>query len=234
MTTVHVVRYKRSHFHPRLKLFSEETNLLDWCETNSIPNAMVGGFFLRKQRKPLGEMWIEGQQKQTMPYLKQWSGQRGSLYINEGGDLHIAPRYLFPQNPRTDLLQAGPLLLQNGESVIKTGVDPEGFSEGASQFDEDLTDGRYPRIAIGLNDDYIYGVACDSRIKGENGLALQEFADVLVKIGVTDALNLDGGSSATLISDGKLRNCPRGGYDDNYAAFKRGRPIYSAIVLEEK
>jgi hypothetical protein len=232
LTTVHVARYKRGSFRPRLKLFSEETNLLDWCEENKIQHAMVGGFFLRKQNMPLGDLWISGQEKQTVPYLTPWNDKRGAVYVDESGKLRIAPRYMLPQSPRTDLLQAGPLLVQGRESVIKDEVDPEGFSAGAVQFDSDITDGRYPRAAIGVNDNYIFSVVCDGRTSEESGLTLKEFADVLVEIGVSEALNVDGGSSATLIGGGKLLNKPRGGHDHGYALFERGRPVFSAIVFE--
>ena len=53
--------------------------------------------------------------------------------------------------PRGDLLQAGPLLVRDGASVV-TGGDDEGFTAGAHQFDSDISDGRHPRCAPALCD----------------------------------------------------------------------------------
>ena len=231
-TTVYVAKYPRSVVKPRVVLFDHETRLLDWCEDNGIRDSIVGGFFLRDQGKPVGDLWLKGVQQYSIPFFKPWNGTRGALYIAKQGKLAIAPRYLLPQKPEGDLLQAGPLLVQNNRSVIRKGVDPEGFSEGADQFDDDITDGRYPRTAIGTDDNYIYAIACDGRTNNDTGLTFPEFADLLVEMGIQDALNLDGGSSATLVGNGKLLNNPRGGENCNFALFKEGRPIYSAIVFD--
>jgi hypothetical protein len=230
-TTVHVAKYARKAVHPRLQLFETETCLLDWCEQNGTADALVGGFFLRETRKPLGDLWISGVRKPSVSFVSPWHHMRGSLYISPIGGVTIAPRYKLPQRPQSDLLQAGPLLLQNGQLAVTEGADPEGFSEGAAQFDSDITDGRYPRAAIGTNQNYIFSVACDGRRKTEAGLSLQEFSQVLAEIGVIDALNLDGGSSATLIAGGELRNRPRSGVPDA-RGFDRGRPVFSSIVFE--
>lgn len=230
-TTVHVARYRRTDFKPRLVLFEKETYLTKWCAENAITEAIGGCFFLRDIRRPLGDLWIDGEKQQSVAFTSPWNLNRGSIYVNPDGKLQIAPRYLFPQRPQTDLLQAGPLLVQAGCSVVIDGGDPEGFSSANHQFDDDLTVGRFPRLAIGTDEDFIFSIACDGRSPGEAGLTLSEMAAILVKLGATDALNLDGGSSTTLIQNGKLRNSPRGGADHNFVLFKKGRPIYSAICF---
>lgn len=58
-----------------------------------------------------------------------------------------------------------------------------------------------------------------------------ELANFLVKMKIKDGLNLDGGSSATLIGNGKLLNRPRGGIASNFTLFKKGRPVYSAVIF---
>ena len=77
--------------------------------------------------------------------------------------------------------------------------DVEGFGAGSGQFDSDITDGRYPRAAIGYDDTYVYAVVVDGRSDGDAGMSLTELADFMSeRLGVTAALNLDGGGSATL------------------------------------
>lgn len=133
----------------------------------------------------------------------------------------------FPAEPAHSLLQAGPLLVRDGTPQI-TNEDTEGFSAASHQFDSDISDGRYPRAAIGTNNKYIWSVVCDGRTPNEAGLTLGELAGVMSRLGADDALNLDGGSSSTQISARRLRNRPIG--DDGL--FVRGRPLYTAIVFK--
>lgn len=51
------------------------------------------------------------------------------------GAVRIGPRPEFGAEPRGDLLQAGPLLVQGGRPVYADGEDREGFSAAAHQFD---------------------------------------------------------------------------------------------------
>ncbi len=95
MTTVHVACYKKYSVQPRLVLFDEETYLLDWCKQNSVRDALVGGFFIREQSKPLGELWLKGERQDTVPFMQPWDQSRASLHINGDGEIAIAPRYLF-------------------------------------------------------------------------------------------------------------------------------------------
>jgi hypothetical protein len=227
-TTVHALRYDRGTVRPKVVLFDKETKLTDYCQQNNITEAIGGGFFLREVHKPLGDLWINGFKQSTVSFSEPWATKRGSIYINKAGKAKITFRHLLPQKPAGDLIQAGPLLLQNSRSMIAAGKDTEGFSAGSNQFDSDITIGRYPRAAIGLDKNHLWLVVCDGRSKDEAGLSLKEFADVLREIGVEDALNLDGGSSSSLVSGSKLINKPRS--DDRL--FRQGRPIYSAIVLE--
>jgi hypothetical protein len=228
-TTVHLARFAIESTHPRVVMFDHETSLLQWCNRQNVANAMVGGFFLRDGHKPLGDTWIGGKEIDTVPFIDPWDKTRGSMAIDDGGGLQISSRYMLPQVPSGDLLQAGPLLLQNGKTMVKQGVDPEGFSAGASQFDSDITSERHPRAAIGASDEHIWSVVCDGRTEKDAGLFLHEFAQVLANLGIKDALNVDGGSSATLIKDGKLLNHPVGKYE----SFPWGRPVFSAIVFDE-
>jgi Phosphodiester glycosidase len=65
--------------------------------------------------------------------------------------------------PAGDLVQAGPLLVAGGVVVFDGREDREGFSAGAGQFDSDITEGRYPRAALGISEESIVAVACDGR-----------------------------------------------------------------------
>ncbi len=72
---------------------------------------------------------------------------------------------------------------------------------------------RHPRTAIGWNDKSIYLVEVDGRQPGFSvGMTYSELADYMLnKIGCTEALNLDGGGSATMWVAGQVANSPSKG-----------------------
>lgn len=230
-TSVHVVRYDRSGLRPRIVLFDMPTRLLDWCEENNIANAINGGFFGNEingadNGSPVGEVWINGVQK--APAVSKYN--RGCLYVSCQGDVQIGLRSLLPKNIGGDLLEAGPLLISNGNIVLKS--DTEGFSAEAEFFDNDVTVGRAQRVAIATNSDSVWLVVSEGRSESEAGLTLGEMADFLMSLGATDALNLDGGSGSSLVINQKLINKPRMGEDRDYREFPRGREIVTAIALD--
>jgi hypothetical protein len=175
----------------------------------------------------LGDLWVDGLKIPSTPVATPWHATRGSLHVDDRGRCELGPRDQF--SAPHSLLQAGPLLVRNGLSQIADD-DREGFSAASHQFDSDITHGRYPRAAIGMNDRYIWSVACDGRAPGDAGLTLAELAGAMLKLGATDALNLDGGSSASLISGGTLRNRSRGAG----LSFPHGRPIHTAVVFHQE
>jgi len=236
-TMVHIVKYRKSVARPRLKIFPSQIGLLSWCQDHGVSDAINGGFSLHHTETLLGEHRVEGIEVPHTPFTTPWDSTRGSVHVSATGKLKIGPRDSFPRRPRGDLLQAGPLLVRNGRSVIIHGQDPEGIASSSEQFDDDWTLERFPRAAIGVSNKYIWTVATDGYVRPEHeannaGLRLSELADIMVTLGANSALNLDGGSSATQVSDGRLINRPSAGARDNYATFPLGRPIPSAIIFE--
>ena len=147
----------------------------------------------------------------------------------EGGVVRIARRDALPASPRGDLLQAGPLLVAEGEAVYDRALDPEGFSAGAYQFDSDITAARHPRAALAVTtDDDLLAIACDGRARGDAGMTLEELAVVCRDLGAVAALNLDGGGSASLVAGGRLRNRPR---KDFGVPEPGGRAVATALVF---
>ena len=108
--------------------------------------------------------------------------------------------------------------------------DREGFSAGAGQFDSDITEGRYPRAALGVSDGSLVAVACDGRRSNvDGGLSMGELADVMVELGAESAINLDGGGSTTLVHRGHLLNRPYSTQDQPAPASRR---VVSALAFE--
>lgn len=226
-TTVHVATFDAASTAVRVVRLRRPQRLAVWCAVRGIDDALVGGFFTRPDGVPLGELRTAGIGRKHVPFDAPWDARRSCLHV-VGDQLHIGRRAEFEAQPRGDLLQAGPLLVRDGRRAVADGEDPEGFSAGARQFDSDITAGRYPRAAIGVGDGRIVAVVADGRSAADAGLTLVELADLLVALGAAQALNLDGGGSASLVSDGRLRNRPRA---DHEIELPLGRPVATALVF---
>ena len=145
--------------------------------------------------------------------------------------MRFAPRSELGDDPDGDVLQAGPMLVRDGEGLVSPGADPEGFSAGARQFDSDITAGRYPRAALGIADGTLIAAVCDGRTDDDAGLTLDELSEAMIDLGATDAINLDGGGSASLVIDGILRNRPR---EEHGIDIPEGRPVSTALTFAER
>jgi hypothetical protein len=227
-TTLHVATYDRSAYEVRVVALDRPRELARWCREQEVRHAVVGGFFHRPTYAPLGEVRIDGRERESIAFDAPWGDVRACLQIDDA-EISITRRDHLEAEVGGDLLQAGPLLVSGGVAVAVNGEDPEGFSAGARQFDSDITVGRYPRAALGMDRDRLVSVACDGRTDSDAGMTLGELAVALVDLGVTDALNLDGGGSASLVYRGRLRNRPR---EEHGADLLGGRPIVTAVVFK--
>jgi hypothetical protein len=82
---------------------------------------------------------------------------------------------------------------------------------------------RHPRTAIGWNKDYLFLVEVDGRqLRLSAGMTLPELADYMAKLGCQEAMNLDGGGSATCWLYGNVMNSPSQG---------RQRPAANGLVV---
>jgi uncharacterized protein YigE (DUF2233 family) len=115
----------------------------------------------------------------------------------------------------TDAVAGGPTLVKDGAIALTT-VD--------EKFAPDIAQGRAPRTGIGLHDDgTVTLLVVDGRDPGHSiGMTLAEFAKGFQAIGATQALNLDGGGSSTMVIQGKVVNKLSDG---------RERPVTTAIGL---
>jgi len=229
-TMAHVACYDAERTELRVAVLRGQARLEAWCAARGHEEALVGGFFVRGGRDPslpLGEVRTRGVARRSVSFDAPWDAVRACVHVR-GGITGIARRDELPQAPRGDLLQAGPLLVRDGRPVFRREDDVEGFRAGQAQFDSDITDGRYPRAALGLADGKLFAVACDGRSRHDAGLTLEELAALMVALGCRDALNLDGGGSTSLVSGGRLRNRPRGGWERPEVG---GRPVSTALVF---
>jgi hypothetical protein len=111
-----------------------------------------------------------------------------------------------------DAIGGSPVLVQGGAVVGSAVSGTDGFSR------------RNPRTAVGHRaDGTVLLVTVSGRGKdGSVGMTLRELAELFVRLGASDALNLDGGGSTTMVIGGELQNVPSDGLE---------RAVSSALVL---
>lgn len=221
------MRHQRASTNLRLICFPEPRRLDVWCAEHDQPEAIVAGFFVRDPYRALGEVRVGGADITHEPIQPPWAPRRAAIHID--GEVRLAPRGELPAEPSGDLVTAGPMLVAGGSSLVD-GEDREGFSAAASQFDSDITAKRHPRCAFGLSPTELFAVACDGRRTGvDAGLELAELARLMITLGCEDAVNLDGGGSATLVHRGHLLNRPYSSVDQ---PAPESRPVVTAILFE--
>ena len=229
-TTIHVARFRRDAVWATVVRFPRPRRVVEWCVLSGVQHAIVAGFFVRPEGRPLGELRLDGIERDHEPFASPWGGRRGCVRVRDGR-IEIASRPEFADSPPGDLLEVGPLLVRDGVSVVDGVRDPEGFSSTSHQFDSDITEGRYPRAALGVSEQNLFAVASDGRAPGEAGLTLGELANAMTTLGSHAAINLDGGGSTSLVFDGVLRNAPR---EEHGILIPGGRPVATVLAFEPR
>lgn len=115
----------------------------------------------------------------------------------------------------SDVLSSGPLLISGGI--------PEVFK------DVKFNTNRHPRTAVGILDDgsKVF-VVVDGRSSKSQGVTMEEIQKIMLWLGCTDAMNLDGGGSSSMVVRGKVVNHPC----DNKAFDSDGeRQVANAILI---
>ena len=99
-------------------------------------------------------------------------------------------------------LSAGPALIADGR--VRITVDEEVF------FGSSIPD-IHPRSAVGITaEGEVILMVVDGRQAASRGVDLSELAEIMLLLGATEAMNLDGGGSSALVIDGIRVNRPTG------------------------
>ena len=123
-----------------------------------------------------------------------------------------APRALLRLDTTPDVVESvggSPILVKDGQRWF---TDPG----------DDFTRGRHPRTLVGWGAaGDVFLVTVDGRQPGHSvGMSLFEAADLLLALGATEGINLDGGGSTTFVDRGAVVNQP-----SDVAVRRDGREI---------
>lgn len=111
-----------------------------------------------------------------------------------------SPRNDFGMKQLEDVVSGVPQLVKDGK------IDVTWQEEKSSK---SFVETKHPRTAVAkLKDGKFLMVTIDGRSESSGGIGLQNLAALLLELGATDAMNLDGGGSTTMFLDGKIVNHP--------------------------
>lgn len=126
-------------------------------------------------------------------------GKKVDITIAHSSPVEMIPNLTFGQ--AEDIIAGVPQLIKNGN--IEITWEQEKSSKA-------FVETRHPRTAVAkLKDGKFLMVTVDGRQPEHSiGINLNELAALLLELGATDAMNLDGGGSTTMFLDGKIVNKP--------------------------
>ena len=212
----------------RVAVLRGQARLEPWCAARGVEEALVGGFFVRPDGTPLGEVRTRGVARRHVPVRRALGRHAGLRARARRGREHRAAQRAARRSRAATSCRPARCSCATARRCSAASEDREGFRAGMAQFDSDITDGRYPRAALGLADGRLFAVACDGRGRHDAGLTLEELAALMAALGCETALNLDGGGSTSLVSGGRLRNRPRGSWERPELG---GRPVSTALLF---
>lgn len=130
------------------------------------------------------------------------SGNRDALAIMKNGEFEFVSEgetsaETLLENGALQVFSFGPVLLEDG-SISVSENDEVGMAMASN-----------PRTAIGyLGKNHYVFVVSDGRTSESAGLSLYELASFMKSLRVSDAYNLDGGGSSTMVFKGEVINTP--------------------------
>ncbi len=125
-----------------------------------------------------------------------------------GGEISVETSFAKPPKSQEafairtleDAISGVPQLIKNGKIEIT-------WEEEKSS--KSFVETKHPRTAVAkLKDGKFLMVTVDGRSEASGGIGLEDLAKILLELGATDAMNLDGGGSSTMFLDGKVVNHP--------------------------
>lgn len=150
--------------------------------------AINGGFWTLVTHKPLGLLVTAGRKWKDSSDDEEY----GFLAVGKDGAAWISPPeevYKKPAKSLSVALSGSPMIVRQGKVGKVTGCGYVCM--------------KHPRAAVGLDQSRgtLFLVVSDGRQESSASISLKTLAEFMIGIGVWDALNLDGGGSATLYMD---------------------------------
>ena len=176
-----------------------------------------GGYFAGA--KPIGVLRRQGYTDNAKFWPQRsafgWNDKGETVFVDGRETADISSDRRFDQY--TEMLQAGPLLLKNGE-----------YADNTENIKENVLNMRHPRTMVGTDGKKIMWAVIDGRDNMHSvGATIEETRKVCRWLGMSTALNLDGGGSSSLWWRGNTFTLPSNSNDAE-------RPIpYGVLIFRE-
>ena len=186
-------------------------------ENYGVIGGINGGYFAGA--KPIGILRRQGHTDNAKFWPQRsafgWNEKGETIFIDGKEVASISSDSRFDKY--TEMLQAGPLLLKNGE-----------YSENTENIRENVLNMRHPRTIVGTDGKRVMWAVIDGRDNMHSvGATIEETRKVCKWLGMTTALNLDGGGSSSLWWRGNTFSLPSNSNDVE-------RPIpYGVLIFLE-
>ncbi|MGO1766432.1 MAG: phosphodiester glycosidase family protein [Advenella sp.] len=159
-------------------------------------NVAINASFFDPQYRPQGLVISDGQ---------RWSNTRDTRQhaflacTAENRCLIDAPNHTAKVNAEWHTVIAGWQNLRSGTYICARGASASCYSNARA---------AHPRTSVGLSPDrrWLYIIVVEGRLTGFEGFTLNQLARLYRSLGVRDAINLDGGSSTTLVINNTRMN----------------------------
>lgn len=186
-------------------------------ENYGVIGGINGGYFAGA--KPIGVLRRQGHTDNAKFWPQRsafgWNEKGETIFIDGKEVASISSDSRFDKY--TEMLQAGPLLLKNGK-----------YSENTENIRENVLNMRHPRTIVGTDGKRVMWAVIDGRDSMHSvGATIEETRKVCKWLGMTTALNLDGGGSSSLWWRGNTFSLPSNSNDTE-------RPIpYGVLIFRE-
>ncbi len=186
-------------------------------ENYGVVGGINGGYFAGA--KPIGVLRRQGYTDNAKFWPQRsafgWNDKGETVFVDgrETADINSDRRF----DQYTEMLQAGPLLLKNGE-----------YTDNTENIKENVLNMRHPRTMVGTDGKKIMWAVIDGRDNMHSvGATIEETRKVCRWLGMSTALNLDGGGSSSLWWRGNTFTLPSNSNDAE-------RPIpYGVLIFRE-
>ena len=186
-------------------------------ENYGVIGGINGGYFAGA--KPIGVLRRQGHTDNAKFWPQRsafgWNCEGETIFIDGKEIANISSNKSFDKY--TEMLQAGPLLLKNGE-----------LADNTETIKENVLNLRHPRTIVGTDGKRVMWAVIDGRDNMHSvGTTIDETKKICKWMGMTTALNLDGGGSSSLWWRGNTFTLPSNSNDIE-------RPIpYGVLIFQE-
>lgn len=197
-------------------------------EERSCYVATNGGFFRTRDGKCYGNIVSDGRRIQDSNGV-----QNANFGIRQDGTIVVGylseEDVLQEENSFLQLVSGVVWLLRNGTSYVSESIKAECRDTEETGAMDLFASVLSARTALGHDNK---GRVMMAQVDGKThkrGIDLYNFADLLLKLGFVNAINLDGGGSATMVINNTVVNYP----SDNCGEFSCPRPVSTIICGHE-